>query len=152
MADVNDVAAYILERTGPVTAMKFQKLTYYSQAWHAVWDDVPLFAAEIQAWRNGPVCPALYEQHRGQFEVSAWPKGDAAQLAPNERETIDVIVGSYGQLSAQQLSDLTHAEDPWRNARAGLDGAAISQAPITVEAMVEYYSSLGKDAVDVEPF
>jgi uncharacterized phage-associated protein len=152
MASVNDVAAYILDRAGPMTAMKFQKLAYYSLAWHAVWDDQILFDCEIQAWRNGPVCPTLYEQHRGTFQLSSWPRGDANALAVNEKETIDAIVRTYGELTAQQLSDLTHAEDPWRNARAGLDPFAISQVPITIDAMVEYYSALGAEAIDVEPF
>ena len=152
MARVNDVAAYIIERTGPVTAMKFQKLAYYSQAWHAVWDGEVLFDSEIQAWRNGPVCPDLYEQHRGRFEISDWQSGDSASLADNEKATIDAIVRTYGHLSAQQLSDLTHSEDPWKNARAGLDPSAISRAPISIASMEEYYGSLGADAIDVEPF
>ncbi len=33
MATVHDVAAYILEKRGPMTTMKLQKLVYYSQAW-----------------------------------------------------------------------------------------------------------------------
>ena len=45
MADVQDVARYIVERGGPMTTMKLQKLAYYSQAWHLVWDGVPLFDA-----------------------------------------------------------------------------------------------------------
>ena len=32
MANVFDVAAYILKKHGPMTAMKLQKLVYYSQA------------------------------------------------------------------------------------------------------------------------
>ena len=30
-----DVAAYILDQKGPMTAMKLQKLVYYGQAWGA---------------------------------------------------------------------------------------------------------------------
>jgi uncharacterized phage-associated protein len=33
MADVHDVAAYILGQRSPITALKLQKLVYYSQAW-----------------------------------------------------------------------------------------------------------------------
>lgn len=43
MANVLDVAAYVLAKRGPMTAMKLQKLVYYSQAWHLVWDEEPLF-------------------------------------------------------------------------------------------------------------
>jgi uncharacterized phage-associated protein len=58
MVSVDDVAAYILEQRGPMSAMKLQKLVYYSQAWSLVWEDRPLFREEIQAWASGPVVPA----------------------------------------------------------------------------------------------
>ena len=35
MIDVSDVAAALIERAGPMGAMKLMKLTYYVQAWHA---------------------------------------------------------------------------------------------------------------------
>ena len=69
MANVHDVAQYILTKTGPISTWKLQKLVYYSQAWHAVWDDVPLFQSRVQAWANRPVSPALYEHHRGRFTI-----------------------------------------------------------------------------------
>ena len=39
---VFDAAAYILEQSGEMTAMKLQKLVYYSQSWSLVWDEEPL--------------------------------------------------------------------------------------------------------------
>jgi uncharacterized phage-associated protein len=67
MADVFDVAGYILQQKGQVTTWKLQKLVYYSQAWSLVWDERPLFQERIEAWANGPVCPDLYQVHRGAF-------------------------------------------------------------------------------------
>ena len=43
MANVFDVAKYILEKLGTLSTMKLQKLCYYCQAWSLVWDDTPLF-------------------------------------------------------------------------------------------------------------
>jgi len=60
MAHVEDVAIYIMEQCGPMTAMKLQKLVYYSQAWHLVWDEEPLFSDPIEAWANGPIVRSLY--------------------------------------------------------------------------------------------
>lgn len=40
--NVADVAAYLLDKEGPMTAMKLAKLIYYNQAWRLVWDDEPL--------------------------------------------------------------------------------------------------------------
>lgn len=71
MADVFDVAAYILNKQGRMTTMKLQKLCYYAQAWHLVWAEKPLFDEPIQAWANGPVCPELYQAHKGKFDIDA---------------------------------------------------------------------------------
>ena len=43
MADVFDVAAYILKKKKALTSMKLQKLVFYAQAWSLVWDEKPLF-------------------------------------------------------------------------------------------------------------
>ena len=53
---VFDVAQYILETCGTMSAMKLQKLVYYSQAWSLVWNDKPLFYEEIEAWAGGTCC------------------------------------------------------------------------------------------------
>jgi uncharacterized phage-associated protein len=142
MASVHDVAAYILKRCGKMTAMKLQKLVYYCQAWSLVWDEQPMFRAPIQAWANGPVVPVLYEEHRGQFTVTTWPKGDPKKLGKDAQETVDAVLDYYGKRTAQWLSDLTHAEDPWRNARKGIPDGERGSREITHAALDEYYSGL----------
>jgi uncharacterized phage-associated protein len=149
MATVFDVAAYILRRQGAMTAMKLQKLVYYAQAWSLVWDERPLFMDRIEAWANGPVCPDLYASHRGAFAVSPeWGAsvGNPAALDAAARETVDAVLEYYGDKAPQWLSDLTHAEDPWRNAREGLADGERGHREITHAAMVEYYEGLAPDA------
>ena len=144
MANVFDVAKYILRKAGPMSAMKLQKLIYYSQAWALVWDDNPLFPERIEAWANGPVVPDLFNAHRGKFKLSEqdFPKGDPAALAAHEQDTIDVVVAFYGEKSAQWLSDLTHSETPWKQAREGLPEGERGSNEISLESLSEYYSSL----------
>ena len=126
-----------------MTAMKLQKLVYYSQAWSLVWDDEPLFAEQIQAWANGPVVYELFDTHRGQYSVSPpWPAGDPSALMAYERETIDAVLEHYGDWSPQQLSDLTHREEPWRRARGSLPAGDHSTAEITPAMLSEYYGQL----------
>jgi uncharacterized phage-associated protein len=142
MASAHDVAAYILDKAGTMSAMKLQKLVYYSQAWSLVWDERPLFPERIKAWANGPVIRELYDQHRGQFTVDRWPTGDPSALSPEQRETVDAVLGFYGDKTAQWLSDLTHREDPWLHARKDLADGERGDQEITLAAMGEYYSSL----------
>ncbi|MCU0310719.1 MAG: DUF4065 domain-containing protein [Acidimicrobiales bacterium] len=125
--------------------MKLQKLVYYSQAWHLVWDEKLLFEEEIQAWANGPVVYELFDVHRGSFRVvPPWPKRGPG-LSKDERETIDAVLGSYGHLDGRRLSALTHAEAPWVNARGDLSATARSNRPIDTDLMQEYYSALDRD-------
>lgn len=142
MVSAHDVAAYILERHGSMSAMKLQKLVYYAQAWSLVWDDRPLFPERIEAWANGPVVRDLYERHRGLFEVRDWPDGDAGKLSPAGRATIDAVLGFYGDKPAQRLSELTHSERPWQEARRGAPEGARSTAVISPDSMRAYYASL----------
>lgn len=146
MATVHDVAAYILKKRGPMSAMKLQKLVHYSQAWSLVWEDRPLFPERIEAWANGPVVPELFERHRGRFEVTDWPEGNPDSLEQDDRETIDAVLSHYGSLNAQVLSDQTHQEDPWRKARAGMEEGERGNREITLESLMEYYSSIAPDA------
>lgn len=142
MARAEDVAAAILRHTGPVSTWKLQKLVYYAQAWHLVWEDRPLFEDPIQAWANGPVVPTLYARHRGQFTITAWPSGNPDALDEGEQSTIVAVLGFYGDKSGQWLSDLTHRELPWIEARDGLAPGERGSAVITHEAMAEYYGGL----------
>lgn len=141
MATAHDVATYILNKQGELPAMKLQKLVYYAQAWSLVWDEEPLFNDRIEAWANGPVVKTLYDSHRGQFKVSTI-LGNPDNLTVSQLDTIDKVLGFYTDKSSQWLSDLTHKEDPWLDARQGLAMGQRGNEEITHAAMAEYYSSL----------
>ncbi len=145
MTTVLDVARYILDQRGPMSAMKLQKLVYYSQAWSLVWDEAPLFQEEIEAWTFGPVAPTLYSAHKGKVKVEPVDiGGDPAALNAAQRETVDAVLKAYGDKTAGWLSELTHREAPWRDARAGYEPGSRSVETITHAAMAEYYSGLSK--------
>jgi uncharacterized phage-associated protein len=139
--NAHDVAAFILQQKGEMTAMKLQKLVYYSQAWSLVWDEEPLFDEEIQAWANGPVVPALYSRHQGLFKLREW-NGTPEKLTETQRETILKVLEFYGDMPSQTLSSLTHQEDPWLKAREGLGIGERGNRVISLSDMAEYYSSL----------
>ena len=148
MANVFDVAAYILDKQGPVTTWKLQKLVYYCQCWSLVWDDDELFPEEIEAWANGPVCRELYTAHVRRFRLRSsveLGQGSPDVLTKDQRDTVDSVLNYYGNESPQYLSDLTHTEDPWKNARSGIPDHERGNKIIPKEHMAEYYSSLPPD-------
>ena len=145
MTNVFDLAIFILNKTGPISAMKLQKLIYYCQAWSLVWDDEKLFENRIEAWASGPVVRDLYEAHRGKFLVnvvdfSQFVSGN--DFNDSQKETIEIVLDSYKDKSAQWLSDQTHSELPWQTARGNLPDGVRGDSEITPASMSEYYSSL----------
>ncbi len=149
MTTVFDVAEYILQKCCEMTAMKLQKLCYYSQAWHLVWEETSLFPEPIQAWANGPVVRALYAAHRGEFRVSSmpsWTDADPGRLQEHETTTIDAVLDFYAPMSGHELSELTHAERPWKSAREGIPAGVRSEVRITDDQMAAYYDSLTVNA------
>ncbi|PKK82403.1 MAG: hypothetical protein CVT49_13780 [candidate division Zixibacteria bacterium HGW-Zixibacteria-1] len=144
VVSVFDVAKYIVRRHGSVSAMKLQKLVYYSQAWALVWDEIPLFSEKIEAWISGPVVPELFGAHKGKYLINSrdLKKGNSENLSDSHKKTIDAVLDYYGDKNSQWLSDLTHMEGPWRKARKGLASDERGSQEITQASMQEYYSSL----------
>lgn len=136
MSSIFDAAKYILECSGEMSAMKLQRLCYYSQAWSLVWDDSPLFEEDFQAWESGPVCRELFckIQEKENLKAEDLP-GDV--LSDYQRDTIDLVLAHYGNHDAQWLSQLACMEDPWIEARK--KGCAYI---ISKESMAMYYGGL----------
>ena len=151
MAHVQDVAAYILGKFGRMSAMKLQKLCYFSYGYHLAWEEKQLFPERFEAWANGPVCYELYDLHRGRFEISARDiKGDPSRLEPGELESVDLVLGSYGELTAHQLSAMTHAEGPWLQARQRDGAAPLSRSSEVLrdEDIFAYFDALASADTD----
>lgn len=144
MASANDVAAYIMDKLArPCSTMKLQKLLYYSQGWSLAWDGEPIFDDQIEAWANGPVVHSVFAKHRGLFRIEGkWPHGDADALSQDQRETVDAVIGFYGNLTGQELSDMTHGERPWVEARGDLPLGARSNEPLNMDTMQDYFGAL----------
>lgn len=137
MADAWDVADALLQRCGPMSTIKLQKLVYYSQAWSATWLDRPMFPERVEAWKNGPVVRDLFNSHRGARELSALGRGEASNLAEDESRIVDFVCSFYGSQDAADLVLYVHEEDPW------LDAYEQGQnTEVTVDAMANYYAQL----------
>lgn len=130
MTSAIDVAA-VIRANGHNDDWKVQKLVYYCQAWSLAWDGVPLFAEEIQAWRDGPVCPAVRNASYG--------AGDPSVLSQRQLDTVMGVLSLYGKKPPNWLIELTHREKPWIDARAGVAPTAKTQTPISKEALKSYY-------------
>lgn len=141
---VFDLAVRILEKSGPMTPMKLERLCYYAQAWSLAWDDAPLFGNRIEAWISGPVCPDLFAAHAGLHTVdaSAFPSGNPEVFSQKQCETIDLVLEAYGSWTSGELSAKAKTESPWVDARTELSPNERGSREITWESMAEYCQGL----------
>lgn len=150
MAALLDVAKYILERQGPVTTLKLQKLVYYAQAW-SVARGQPLFDEQVKAWVQGPVVPALWHHFKKRRQATAADiSSGGGGLTDAERETVDRVLGYYGGLPPSYLSKLTHHERPWQEARASGAERGHQSPAITTAALRSFYGGRTPEELEAD--
>jgi len=146
MANIFNVARYVLNQCGPLCIWKLQKLCYYSQAWSLAWTGQPLFPEDFEAWSNGPVCPELLPVHQGHFVLTASDIPVALESEPGltleQMNSIDCVLAEYGSMEPYELREQTHSEKPWQDARGNLPDGAKCQNVLSKTAIQKYYGSL----------
>jgi len=151
MAGVRDVAAYILAKSGPMTAMKLQKLCYYAYGYHLAWESRKLFPEPFEAWANGPVSRDLYRDHSGRLTLNPGDiPGDPSALDHDEAESVNLVLQSYAGLTAHQLSLMTHREPPWLAARGRSNAGPLERSSVRLgdEEIFEYFDTLTSHDLD----
>lgn len=153
------VANYILDLGDEdgieITPLQLQKLVYIAHGYHLAQTDKPLINETVEAWKYGPVIPALYSEfsHVGArpilgraFEETI-PNLKASELLMDKRwESIDVVLrvwNKYKEFGALELSAMTHeAGTPWDVTRKKLKNRFKKNPPIEDETIKEYYKKL----------
>jgi uncharacterized phage-associated protein len=140
-----------------IDPMKMQKLVYFAHGWHLGLDTGPLINEPIEAWDYGPVVPSLYRELKSYGagpivdpieEIAPKPRGGFAMVSreiedPNEIAFLTRIFEVYGQLTALQLSEMTHQPDtPWSKIRSQFSG--LRGVVIPDEMMAAYFKQLAQ--------
>ena len=141
---VFDVAKYVLQQCGKMTTMALEKMVYYCKVWSLAWYQKPLFDDSFQAWAHGPVCKSLFDVHKGQFVISEDSIESSHNFSIGEISLMDAVIGVYRQFDAESLSDFTHFELPWQNARGGLETDEKGNVIISDQSIIQYYGKAAK--------
>jgi len=125
-----------------ITHLKLQKLLYYSQVWSIVLNKKIIFEDDFQAWAHGPVLPDVYHDYK-EYGFNSIPSCECDNNIDDElEEVLKEVKRVYGEFSAKKLEDLTHSEDPWKEARGNLPSEAACNKIISKESLVSYYSKM----------
>lgn len=119
--DVVKVASYLVKRYYEdmklqITEMKLHKLLYFTQRESFIQLGEPIFCDKFQAWRYGPVLVQVRELYKSN-RLNIMPSLEELEPYSN---VFNVIMTDYAPLDTWTLSDMTHAESSWKNARIGL--------------------------------
>ena len=98
-----------------IDEMKLHKLLYFAQRENLAIINEPLFDGEFEGWKYGPVCREIRN--------SITPDGildSDSDIAEESKYVVNNIIIQYGALESWKLSELSHKEISWKNARAGL--------------------------------
>lgn len=147
----NDVADALLsiarEHGDNLTHLKLQKLVFYADAWYMVFNNGnQLIPEQFEAWVHGPVVRSLYDRFRGSswhpiMEEVSYP----LSLDKDTRDHLNEIYEVLGAFSAFELEQMTHDEQPWIQARQGLEPDQVCTRAIDKSLMHSFYSQIAQE-------
>ena len=149
--------SYIFEQMREVTPLALQKILYFIQGIYMVLFGKPLYKEDCMAWIHGPVYEEVYDLFRNfkynpiEDERFAIFKDRFEELDEHEKMVIDLVINTFGKYSGKVLEDITHEENPWKNARMGYEASEPSREIISKDEIKNYFESVAdKYGVDTE--
>lgn len=147
MNRIIDVAQYICDRYREITGeslsgdeMKLHKLLYFTQRESFAILGRPAFQGDLEGWKYGPVSRDVRSNFmNGEIMVDTEIVSDDIQYIVNN------VILEYGALASWKLSELSHKEQSWINARKGLAPNEIGNRPLSLDDIRE-------DAKKVRPY
>ncbi len=132
---------------GDITAYSIQKLVYLAQGFSLVLLDKPLFPQVPSAWAAGPVYGQLWRDFKSRDLLEEYGGGTVGRsesvFARDQEDLLQEVFRSFGRFSGNMLSDITHFEGPWLDARkrAGAAPGERCQEKISLDSMRDYFGS-----------
>jgi uncharacterized phage-associated protein len=147
MLTATQIADWIVrfrEEAAPVDPRSLQKLLFYSQAFHLARHGEPLFEDQFEAWIFGPVVDQVWRKYKENSEPLLFLEinSQVPSLDRDVEDSISDTVSFFSRWNSYVLSDATHNEDPWIEARRGLAPHERSSVQIPQEKIRVYYAGL----------
>lgn len=147
MDKIIDVAAYTVKKYKELTGetfendeMKLQKLLYFTQRESFAVLGHQAFEGSFEGWKFGPVSREVRENfYKGEIIVSTLEISDEIQYIVNN------VILEYGSLASWKLSELSHKDSSWKNARRGLAPDENGNVPLSLD-------DIKADAAKVRPY
>ena len=145
MNKILDVAAYIAKKYKELTGeqldeMKLHKLLYFTQREAFAITGEQGFSGVFEGWKYGPVCREVRSNfYNGEIIAPVNSISEDLQYIANN------VILEYGSLASWKLSELSHRDLSWKNARAGLSPEENGDRPLSTD-------DIKADAEKVRPY
>lgn len=134
MDRIIDIANYLFNSYRKISGeaideMKLHKLLYFVQRESLAVFGKPMYAESLEGWKYGPVSPEVRSAYTkdGIIAKELHPISHKAKLIS------DRILSRYGDIESWKLSQLSHEEISWKNAREGLSADDYGNTPLNIE-------------------
>ncbi|MDE2980806.1 MAG: DUF4065 domain-containing protein [Gemmatimonadota bacterium] len=130
------------EEGEPTTPLHLVKLVYIAHGWTLGLYGEPLIREAVEAWKYGPVIPAVYHRYKpfGGFHINLPTKSRKGDMSEDHQELVDLVEQGYRRFTAVQLSAMTHQEgSPWD---ITVKKHGLTNAVIPTSLIREHYSSM----------
>ena len=124
-----------------IDEMKLHKLLYLSQRESLAITNEPLFPENFEGWKYGPVCREV----RNCYTEDGMFADDIQELSNEEHYIVKNIVIQYGAYESWKLSELSHREISWRNARIVIPEGQNGNRILNID-------DIRKDAEKIRPY
>lgn len=121
--ELSTIVNYLLEKAEQenlnLSPAKLQKLIYYVWAWWGAILDEKIFPDNEEAWKNGPVVRALWRWTKYEWVLDQEKyEYDDDVFSGSKWYIIDRVREFYRDKSAEELINMTHRDQPWKEAYA----------------------------------
>lgn len=138
---INHIAKYIINKL-EITPLALQKTLYFIQGFSIAFNNKFIFKDIPCAWVHGPVYPEIYRKYKV-FDYNPIEDNnnlnEAIILNSGDKQLIDSIIKYLSLYNGTILEKITHMETPWINARKGFKPNELSEEPIKLDDIQDYF-------------
>lgn len=129
----NWVCEHLRQGVEPLTHLKLQKLAFYCYGVALAFNrDCEIGSIDFLAWKHGPVSREIWNEYRefGGNPIPSVRRESVFEYSVETSARLHDVLTVYGTLTAWQLRQESHLEEPWRKAYETGPGSRIPRAEI----------------------
>jgi uncharacterized phage-associated protein len=142
---LEQIVNYTIVSMEEITPLALEKILFFSNGVNYAINGKRLIDENSEAWQHGPVYPSIYTKYKryGYKPIDDGIKSVhgcmLTKVSLKERESIDLVISTFGLYSPKMLEKISHAQTPWKEKRVGYRDNQAGREVISELAVKKYY-------------